>query len=137
MKAMQMMMFMFVLFMSFYLVGITGIFINTESLSEQFNWQGILAISLFTTFSVATVTGLLVAKFGINPYTTASYTAFISFFLGSYGGLSVLLIGIANQFGPTVLHVMLAFIAVITAIVILLVFYSLIQMSTGGAKGFE
>lgn len=138
MKAMQIMMFILLLFMSFYLLSATGIFFNLHTFNNPNFFTKTISYSLIAGFSTAAVTGVAVSRiFGVNPYITASHIAFISF----YGGVSISLLTLLNmimsEFGPDVAMMMGLFSIIVAAILIMVAYYALLQFSTGGGKGFE
>jgi hypothetical protein len=127
------------IFASFYLLSVTGIFfnINTSSFGDTTSFTSIVGASLILGFVVAIGVGILLTTFGVNPYVTAGMNGFISLFAGCYTALMSLLTFIAASFGPEFLTVMTAIDIVLTFVFIFLSYYALIQMSTGGAKGYE
>ena len=137
MKAMQIMTFIILIFASFYLLSATGIFFNMETFDNPDYFRNSVLVSLITGFSIAVVIGLAIAKFGGNPYVTTAIESFIGFFWGCSTSLFTLLNLIAAQFGAMFQGVMASFTIVINVIFVLLTYYALIQMSVGGAKGYE
>jgi len=139
MKIVQMVIFLMILSASFSILGSTGIFFCSDEIDTSF-WR----TDLFTTFIIdffgtAIATGIGLAYFGMNPFTTAAFSAmffgFITslksamFIVWTIGGLAkdadFLIIGPSGIF------------FVIVAIQGFLAVYTLIQMATGGGKGFE
>ena len=137
MKAMQIMSFILLFYMSFYLLSLTGIFFFTPELESESNFTAILSISLFAGFTVAAAVGIGLSRYGVNPYLTTAHLAFYSFYTGMSVALMTLLTLIGAMIGEEFVYIMGGISVVIGAILIFTVFYSYIQFSVGGGKGFE
>jgi len=142
MKVAQIMMFLLVLNAAFILLNLTGIYFYDVP-SEDETIKGIkiwkvddIAILAVIDFSAAIVTGIALARFGVNPFTVAAYTSFLFMFILFYGMFVSILYGMGELMGDAKL-LMTGFIGILTVIMTILVLYTSIQMAVGGAKSYE
>ena len=148
MKVAQIMLFLFVLNAAFILLNVTGIYfydVPSEGGSGDIDtsvgkiniWDinsiGVLA---FVDFAISVVTGILLARYGINPFMVAAYTAFLFTFILFYGMFVGILYGVGGMMEDAK-PLMETFIGILTVIMAILVLYTSIQMATGGAKSYE
>jgi len=139
MKAMQIMSFILLFYMSFYLLSLTGIFFFTPELENESNFTtiNVLVVSLIVGFTTAAAIGIGLSRFGVNPYLTTAHLAFYSFYTGMSASLMTLLTLIGAMIGGQFVYVMGGISVVIGAILIFTVFYAYLQFNVGGGKGFE
>jgi len=137
MKAMQIMSFILLFYMSFYLISFTGVFFFTPELESKTNFTVVLTISLLAGFGTAAIVGIGLSRFGINPYLTTAHLVFYSFYTGMSVSLIALLVMIGGLIGGDFVYVMGGISTIMGSILLLTVFYAYLQFSVGGAKGFE
>ena len=145
MKVMQIFFFLALLNVSFILLNVTGIYYN-ENPNPEFTdnedygwatWSGqSISILIVATFVTSISVGILLSRYGVNPYMTAAYTVFVGVFVVLYGMFVNVLNQIGNQMGEAKI-IMDTFLVILTIVMALLMMYTAIQMAVGGGKGFE
>ena len=139
MKIWQILLFLMCINAAFYLLSLTGLYFSNPS--SDYNvyteWSGAqITMLTATTFVTGATVGLFLARFGVNPFTSAAYGAFLGMFVVTYGGFLKILYSIGTMMGPAKL-LMDGFLVILTMVMGVLMLYSCIQMATGGAKSFE
>ena len=143
MKAFQILFFLVLLNVSFVLLNVTGIFFynpNPDFQTADYGWNswstGDIVVLAFIDFGTAAVVGGFLSRYGVNPYLTAAYIAFMGIFITLYYSFIKVLNGISNSMGEARI-IMDTFLTILTIVMAILILYTAIQMAVGGGKGFE
>ena len=139
MKIMQIMLFLMCLNAAIFLLGTTGLYFTdvTSEYDIEAEWTGGDMLLVFVAeFITATSVGVVLARYGVNPFHTAAYLVFFGTFVALYSGFVKVLTTFGTIMGPGKV-VMDSFLLILTMVVAALIMYTAIQMATGGAKSYE
>ena len=139
MKIWQILLFLMCLNAAFFLLNITGLYFSDPMSDYNIasRWTVDDAILLLVgEFVTAIAVGVILSRYGVDPYRTAAYTVFLLTFVGLYYGFVKILYSVGTMMGPAK-PLMDGFIVILTMVMGVLMMYSCVQMGTGGAKSFE
>ena len=137
MQAVRIMMFLMCINAAFFLLSVSGLYFNTPGYDLLEDWGAVDVVLIFAgNFLSAAIVGLILARFGVDPFKSAAYIAFLGMFITLYYGFVKVLFNIRNMMGPAT-PIMDGFIVIMTMVMAVLVYYSCLQMAVGGAKSYE